>query len=148
VRTKINNGEASEYVTRRQAFRGNNMYGEWGYSPDADVPAEQAKIYAVYSYGTHWPLFVYDPMNEQWYENNSGYDWRDGRRHSNTFNGGSGRRSANKFSPTTLRHHREARPSAETTLCDVEDLKRLVKSGVVGWVQWKLRGETQTKFLS
>jgi hypothetical protein len=30
---------------------------------------EDAGIYAVYSYGDHWPLWVYDWNASQWYEN-------------------------------------------------------------------------------
>lgn len=30
---------------------------------------EEAGIYVVYSYGQHWPLWVYDWNASQWYEN-------------------------------------------------------------------------------
>ena len=47
---------------------------------------EDAGIYAVYSYGQHWPLWVYDWNASQWYEN------------------------VDKYSVTTTRHASHTRP--------------------------------------
>ena len=30
-------------------------------------------LYVVYSYGPHWPLFIYCPETEQWFENEDKY---------------------------------------------------------------------------
>lgn len=47
-------------------------------------------LYVVYSYGPHWPLFIYCPETEQWFENEDNY------------------------SPTTSRHHSYAHPHFPT----------------------------------
>jgi hypothetical protein len=47
---------------------------------------EKAGLYVVYSYGEHWPLFVYDWRVNQWYEN------------------------TDKYSNTTSRHASHSRP--------------------------------------
>ena len=45
---------------------------------------EDAGIYAVYSYGGHWPLWVYDWNASQWYENVDKYSKTTGRHKSDT----------------------------------------------------------------
>lgn len=55
--------KAVEYITE---FKNNN---ETVYS----VRYENAGIYAVFSYGDHWPMWVYDWNANQWYENVSVY---------------------------------------------------------------------------
>ena len=45
---------------------------------------EKAGIYVVYSYGEHWPLWVYDWRANQWYENVDTYGNTTGRHKSNT----------------------------------------------------------------
>jgi hypothetical protein len=45
---------------------------------------EDAGIYVVYSYGGHWPLWVYDWRANQWYENVDTYGNTTGRHKSAT----------------------------------------------------------------
>lgn len=59
---KIANRNAREYVRTLQPFTANNLYAE-----NAGV------FYVVYSYGEHWPLWVYDGENDCWYENDDKY---------------------------------------------------------------------------
>jgi len=51
--------KAVEYMTE---FENNNgtVYS---------IRYERAGLYVVYSYGDHWPLWVYDWNDSQWYEN-------------------------------------------------------------------------------
>ena len=56
--TNIANRDARGYVERREPFKGSNLWSRW----DGDC-------YVVYSFDTHHPLFVYDGVAEQWYEN-------------------------------------------------------------------------------
>ena len=59
---RIANTNASSYVRRRIPFKGNNLFGEL-----------LAKGYVIYSYGHHFPLFVYSVKTKRWYGNNNKY---------------------------------------------------------------------------
>jgi hypothetical protein len=59
---KVANAKCRDAVSRRLPFKGNNLWGEW-----EDV------VYVVYSYGKHFPLWVYDAETEQWFGNADGY---------------------------------------------------------------------------
>lgn len=50
---------------------------------------EEGRRYVVYSYGAHWPLFVYDMNSGEWYEN------------------------VDKYGVTTSRHLSSARPNSD-----------------------------------
>ena len=49
-------------VQNKESFQGSNLFGQW--MTKRDQPYSR---YVVYSYGYHWPLFVYE--NGVWYEN-------------------------------------------------------------------------------
>ena len=60
--------EAAHYARERIPFRSNivprhvsrqgaRIFGEW----------KQADLYVVYSYGYHWPMYVWDDVERQWY---------------------------------------------------------------------------------
>ena len=51
-----------DYVKGRTVFTGNSVYGDWTNG-----------LYVVYSYGTHHPLFIYSPEEQQWFENSTRY---------------------------------------------------------------------------
>ena len=57
---RIANRDARRYVDARQPFKGSNLFGEWA-----------GDVYAVYSYGYHWPLVVY--KGATWYINEDKY---------------------------------------------------------------------------
>jgi hypothetical protein len=59
--TKISGRESRPYVQERQPFTNHNkqLYGEWA-SPH---------LYVVYSYGPHWPLFIWSEDTRHWYAN-------------------------------------------------------------------------------
>lgn len=64
------NRRAGEFVTQRVPFKNSNgqLYGHW---EGSGVPHSEgsAMRYVVYSYGTHWPLFVWDDASQRWYGN-------------------------------------------------------------------------------
>ena len=66
--------KAVEYMTE---FQNNNgtVYA---------IRYEKAGIYAVFSYGDHWPMWVYDWNASQWYENTSKYSVTTSRHVSHT----------------------------------------------------------------
>ena len=57
---RINNRDAQEYVTRRQEFRGSNLWAEY-----------QSTAYVVYSYGYHFPVCAF--IRGKWYVNSDKY---------------------------------------------------------------------------
>lgn len=60
---KTSNSACSAFVSERVPFTANNIFGQnWAQG-----------IYVVFSYGTHWPLFVYDSKRNKWYSNSSKY---------------------------------------------------------------------------
>ena len=57
---RVSNKNASDYVNDKAEFQGNNTFSEYING-----------VYIVYSYGYHFPLFVYKDGN--WYANNEKY---------------------------------------------------------------------------
>ena len=88
---KTANFKARQYVQNRQTFTGNNTFGE-----------HVGNAYVVYSYGYHWPLFVY--VDGQWYEN------------------------ADRYSVSTSKHRSQLHPLCDTHLVRVNDLKDMIES--------------------
>jgi hypothetical protein len=68
--------------------------------------------YVVYSYGEHWPLFVYE--DGKWYEN------------------------ADKYSRSTTKHHGQLHPLCETERHSAEDMVEIANLGVARWMQRRL----------
>lgn len=90
---RIANRDARQYVQRRVAFEGSNLYG-----------TEVGGRYIVYSYGTHWPLFIW---SGQWYEN------------------------ADKYSSSTSRHRTYCHPLCGTHKLDAATMVAVAEKGVV-----------------
>ena len=106
----IANGKAREHVEQHKPFRGSNLWGEWT-GRDGDGVGR----YVVYSYRYTFPLYVYDQIADQWYENNS------------------------QFSNTTTRHRAQCRPyGVETIKLCVADMEIVAREGCVGGLisQW------------
>ena len=91
---RINGRKCRPYVQERKAFQNSNgqLYGKW----------ETPDLYVVYSYGDHWPLFMWAGRTETWYQN------------------------ADKFSPTTSRHSSYAHPHEETELTSCHIMKQII----------------------
>lgn len=68
--TRVNNNQARQYVERKEPFAGSNTFAEW-----------QSWLYVVYSYGHHWPMFVYDSQVDLWFENTSKYSRTTSKQH-------------------------------------------------------------------
>jgi hypothetical protein len=93
---KIANRDARKYVQRLDPFQGSNIYAQM-HQPN---PGSPASWYVIYSYGAHWPLFVY--ADGVWYENED------------------------RYSPTTSKHRGQVHPHQPTTLLPCEKLLQLV----------------------
>ncbi len=101
---RINGRHSRSYVQRREPFKNSNgqLYAEW---INDEWVSDPNKRYVVYSYGRHWPLFVYVPQVYTWFENKE------------------------KFGPTTSRHRTQTHPHCETVLLTYEQIKLLDRLG-------------------
>lgn len=103
---KIANRDARSFVQRLHPFEGNNLYGTlWCANPSSTQPGDSG--YVVYSYGTHWPLFICVYLNGQnvWYENKD------------------------RASRTTSKHKSQTHPHQPTTLLPLRSMTRMVFRG-------------------
>lgn len=77
---RTTNRNSSDYVRNGVPFTNSNgqLFGRW----------ESPYLYAVYSYGPHWPLFVW--ADGEWFENED------------------------RYSPTTSKHRTQSHPRVET----------------------------------
>jgi hypothetical protein len=93
----ITQGSMHEYATSRKPFTTST---ETVFTKDND------DLYVVYSYGEHFPMYVYDKFVELWFAN---YD---------------------KYSPTTSKHQTLARPDVdEINMLSTEELSMLIRLG-------------------
>lgn len=101
-------GSCRQFVERRSAFHTNNkqLFGYWTTSD----------VYAVFSYGQHWPLFVYEPKTSQWFANED------------------------KYGITTSKHYTKAHPLVDVTFLPCAGMKQLVAMGYTKLVEWRLLG--------
>jgi hypothetical protein len=99
---RINGRLARPYVQRKEAFKNSNgqLYANWIGEPESNTGR-----YTVYSYGSHWPLFIYVSKVDTWFENKE------------------------KFGPTTSKHRTFTHPHCETVLLSLEQIKLLDRLG-------------------
>ena len=77
---KISNHDVRPFIQRRELFNTNS---------GAISARQYGNLYAVFSYGDHFPMFVYDNIASQWFGNHD------------------------KYSRTTARHQQLARPISD-----------------------------------
>jgi len=98
---KVANSKCKTYVQSKTPFKGSNLYGEY-----------IGDNYVVYSYGRHFPLFIY--AEGAWFENEDKY-WMDGTRCN--------------FSVSTERQRQQARPACSTVLLARSWMEKLANEG-------------------
>jgi hypothetical protein len=102
--------ECRSYVERRVPFHTSNkqLFGYW----------TSSGVYAVFSYGQHWPLFIYEPTTNKWFANED--------------MGGT----------TTSKHYSKAHPFnvPTPTKLSCTAMKTLVAVGYEQLVVWRLAG--------
>lgn len=59
------NGKCRDYVEKRMPFVASNLYAEWVYPRGKEEPA----MYVVYSWGKHFPLYIWEPVERCWLKN-------------------------------------------------------------------------------
>jgi len=120
---RVSTQQAYQFVAKREPFQNHSgsLYGKWQeYMPiyrDRHVefrpPLYQEKLYVVYSYGSHWPLFIYSEATNQWYGN------------------------SDKHSRTTSKHKGSARPPVPGSAIqwrDVHTMREIATNGLGGSV--------------
>ena len=94
----ITNKQMADYTTRRVEFVTTNK--------TAFARQFSNEIYAVYSYGFNYPIYVYDQETDMWFGNEDYY------------------------SSTTSRHMTQARPRVDTlTYIETATLRQIVVAG-------------------
>jgi len=104
---RVANKDAKQYVDNLEKFDGSNLWSDYSCG---------GSLYIVYSYNTHYPMYVYDKTVDVWYENTT---W---------------------WSKTTLKHKSQARPSAECQELDNDDMKEYVERGsMMAYMEYKAK---------
>ena len=65
---RVTNRKCESLVQDKLPFRGSNMYGEW----KSPLPTTEPPVYVVYSWGEHFPLYIYEPTKDEWFINTDG----------------------------------------------------------------------------
>ena len=102
---RVSNNKARDYVNILEEFQGSNMFAKW-VGKVIDNETTDHMLYVVYSYGSHFPMYVYDKTEDKWIGNKD------------------------KYSRSTTRHQSLARPSGEDIMwLDTDEIKNVVWQG-------------------
>tara|TARA_Y100001951_G_C11288607_1_gene270538 strand:- start:2009 stop:2311 length:303 start_codon:yes stop_codon:yes gene_type:complete len=96
---KISNYKCSELVSQKVEFNANNVFARSYTDKNSNCV-----LYVVYSYGEHFPMYVYDFKSNQWLEN------------------------GNKYSVSTSKQQTQARPTTDTIKKDTNELKQIIRN--------------------
>jgi hypothetical protein len=94
---RTTNRNARDYVRNGVPFRNSNgqLFGRW----------ETPDLFVVYSYGEHWPLFLWAGRTDTWYANEE------------------------KYSSTTSRHYTYAHPHKDTAqAASLQRMKQIINA--------------------
>jgi hypothetical protein len=111
---KTSNGKCRIHVQNREVFKANNIFAERSQSLNGEA------TYTVYSYGYHFPLFVYHEPTGTWFEN------------------------SNRYSVSTSKHRSQAHPLCPAHKTSTLQLERLLTFGLVDSLLMA-RGYSQTE---
>jgi len=105
MRQPKNLDECGERIRAKEPFNFINLFAEYRAERIDDLV--RPPTYTVYSYGYHYPLYVYDYEACQWFGN------------------------ATDSTPTTQRHKSRFKPYSVAQWVDSETLQRIAVSGIV-----------------
>lgn len=105
--SKTTNAQARSLVLRKEEFKTGN--GTIIGSHDI-----AANTYVVYSYGTHFPMYVYDYTTEQWFGN------------------------SDRYSRTTSKHQSTCRPPDVAEWYPTHTMQQIAMFGIAGAVQHRM----------
>ena len=94
---KLANNQVRDAVDKRQLFTNTND------TVHSDFTSPE--LYVVYSYGSHYPMYVYDNIARQWFGNET------------------------RSTPTTERHKTQARPDGDIRWVSTDYLRAMILAG-------------------
>lgn len=117
---RTSNKNAYSAVMAKEKFTASNMFAEWivrGEYVSGDATVEGVKeLYVVYSYGYHFPMWVWDDSIKEWIGNKD------------------------KYSRSTTRQQSQTRPNNIKTWLDTDEIKEVVRQGgLAEYTMWKAR---------
>jgi hypothetical protein len=114
----VANSKCRPLVEAREEFQGSNLWGVWH---DSTLTESIDRQYVVYSYGHHFPIYIYTDRYNQWFGNTE------------------------KYSQSTMRHQAVARPrDVEIHMLSQASMVALAKVGYTEIVRRRLAGEVVT----
>lgn len=116
MKRNLTNHECAVHMMRLEDFsnKGNSIFGRTIYTYDDKCEYQERRSYTVYSYGQHFPMYVYDFNTGCWYGN------RD------------------KYSRTTSKHQSLMRPPIVEAWMSTDELARLSNNGIVKLMERRL----------
>ncbi len=110
---KVANSKCRQHVQSRTDFKGSNLYGQWRNNIiDPETPDNSR--YIVFSYGEHYPLFIY--ANGCWFENED------------------------KYSVSTSKHRSQSHPHVPTVLLSTRWMCQLATRGYAAIAKERILG--------
>lgn len=99
----------------RDEFEHPSVFGKWQncWMAYPEVVNDR-RVYVIYSYGHHFPMYVYDEESRQWLGNKS------------------------KYSRTTSTHQSKYRPSEVADWFDTAELKAILMYGYIGHITHRM----------
>lgn len=113
---KVANKRCRQYVQQRTPFQGSNLWGVWH---NSTLVESNDRHFVVYSYGHHFPIYIYDEATQQWFANED------------------------RYSQSTSRHQSQAHPHTETTPLSTNAMKSLSTIGYTAFVRNRLDGASR-----
>ena len=107
---RVSNNKARDYVNGYKEFQGSNMFSKW--LDIGNGRMEMKSLYVIYSYGSHFPMYVWDNVEKKWIGNKD------------------------KYSQSTTRHQSLGRPSGEIHVwLNTDEIKNVIyHGGLVGHI--------------
>jgi hypothetical protein len=102
---RVANNKAREVIEKLEEFQGSNMFGKWVGIGNGRTEMFADKLYAVYSYGSHFPMYIYDAKEQKWLGN------------------------SDKYSRSTTRQQSHARPSSIYAWYNTDEMKEVIYHG-------------------
>lgn len=100
----------------RDEFEHPSVFGKWRETYGLELINNEltwlpnGRVYVIYSYGLHFPIYVYDELSQHWLGNQD------------------------KYSRTTSTHQSKYRPSEVAKWFDTTTLQQIVKQGYAGFI--------------
>jgi hypothetical protein len=106
-----NHDDGVRLARYRDDFEHASVYGKWRLCwKSKDLENHAHKVYAIYSYGSHFPMYVWDELSGQWLGN------------------------SDKYSRTTSTHQSKYRPSEVAKWFGTAELCSIIDCGLVGYI--------------